>query len=496
MAEGIEFGRPQRSLIVKGLVPGLAERGKIKIGYKGQMIKSSKGTEFQPPKKLDHFLVTTLQRGEDGNFLRDEPLHQLLGDKPKRIPVRLLFDDIDLNFQCRYACFVGRTLWCTGDGESASRLVNANEPRQNVTCTCERIERDYQGKDKCKINGVLSAMIDGAHGVGGVWKFRTTSWNTVQGLLSSLALIKRITGGVLAGIPLSLTIQPKTVTTPDGSTLPVQVVSLEWAGSEEELQDIGYRLRRKQAEHHVRLEFVEQEARRLLAPPPESMSEEEAADMVEEHYPEQAAMAHGIYNPEKGAPEGKPTRGSFKEKDEPKEPSAEPPAENGKPVLDIPPDLDRREPIQLVRHDGTVDYPFTRAGFRDGLMRELDEAAALGIECLRETWKYNVETLTAQGADATEEVSAHYSGLLQKLEKPKTVALVKAPIGKGMADWAKWMGYALDAVQGHSTLDQFAAWQIGHQMIVQRFRAEQSGLYTQFDAKMKERDVELEAAGR
>ena len=39
-----------RSLIIKGLVQGLTERGKIKIGEKGRMITSSQNKEFQPPK--------------------------------------------------------------------------------------------------------------------------------------------------------------------------------------------------------------------------------------------------------------------------------------------------------------------------------------------------------------------------------------------------------------------------------------------------------------
>ena len=56
----------QQSLIIKGLAPGLTERGKIKIGEKGRMIQSQRGTQFQPPQKLDHFRITTLYRGPDG----------------------------------------------------------------------------------------------------------------------------------------------------------------------------------------------------------------------------------------------------------------------------------------------------------------------------------------------------------------------------------------------------------------------------------------------
>ena len=67
--------RPQ-SLIIKGLCPGLTERGKIKIGEKGKMITGKlSGKEFQPPKKLDYFKVTSLFRDEDGNYRLDSEVH-------------------------------------------------------------------------------------------------------------------------------------------------------------------------------------------------------------------------------------------------------------------------------------------------------------------------------------------------------------------------------------------------------------------------------------
>ncbi len=282
---------PHRSMMIKNLMPGLVERGKIKIGRKGEMRKSQGGKEFQLPVKLDHFLVTTLQRDADNNFVRDEALHEQLGEQPTEIPVRLLFDDMELNFQSRYACYIGRNLFCSGDGEKAIRADAASQSRHEVECTCERFDSDYKGPEKCKINGTLSVMIDGAAGVGGVWKFRTTSYNTVVGLMSSLALIKRITGGVLAGLPLALTVSPKTVNAPEGGTQTVYIVGLEYKGTPEELQKVGYDAALAQATHHARVEHVEEEARRLLLPAPNRIfAGDDADDIVEEFYPEQATV--------------------------------------------------------------------------------------------------------------------------------------------------------------------------------------------------------------
>lgn len=278
------------SLIIKGLAPGLTERGKIKIGEKGRTITSQRGTTFQPPQKLDHFKVTTLFRGPDGNYELDREVHQKYGDKPRAIPVRLLFDEIDLNFQCRYACFSGRSLWCTGDGETALRATNGNGQRQEVPCPCGRQAPEYTGQDRCKINARLSVLIDGTERVGGVWILRSTSYNTTVGILSSLALIKRITGGPLAGLPLELTLNPKTAITPDGKTQNIWIVGIEFKGSIERLQQIGLDQAKRDALHYARIERIEQDARLLLAHDPLALKEE-ADDVVDEFYPDQAATS-------------------------------------------------------------------------------------------------------------------------------------------------------------------------------------------------------------
>ncbi len=280
---------------IKGLPVILPERGKIKIGMKGKTITSRNGNEFQPPKKLDHFIITTMTRGDDNNFLRDEAIHKALGDKPKTIPIRLLFDDIDLNMQSRYVAYVGKTMWCTGDGETAQRLV-ANAPkdapaRETVTCPCHRSDPAYTGQDRCKINGKLSVLIDHGAAVGGVWTFRTTSYNSVTGLLASLNFLQSVTRGPLAGIPLDLVVSPKSAADPSGAQQTVYVVSVEYRGSIEDLTNRGYSIALERAKAGVMMTQVEATARHLLAlPAPENapFAGDDAADVVEEFYPEQA----------------------------------------------------------------------------------------------------------------------------------------------------------------------------------------------------------------
>ena len=268
--------------MVKNLRPVLAERGKIKIGRKGDVRTSAKGNQFQPPQKLDHFVVTTMERGSDENFVRDESLHRIIGDKPTEIPIRLLFDDIAMNMQTRYVAFQGRTIWCQGDGETAER---GGETR---ACPCPNLARGYDGKGSgpvCKINGRLQVIIDNAEGVGGVWVFRTTSWNSVQGLISSMALIANVTGGRLAGVPLVLTVRPKQATDPDGRQQTVYVVGIEYRGSIDELRERAYQAALQDAQQGERLRHVHEAAARMIAAP--VVSPDEETDVAEEYYPDE-----------------------------------------------------------------------------------------------------------------------------------------------------------------------------------------------------------------
>jgi hypothetical protein len=210
--------------------------------------------------------------------------------KLTEIPVRLLYDDIDLNFQTRFACYRGNRCWCSGDGEEAQRLAGENGKYQEVSCPCERQDPFYNGQDRCKILGTLQVLIEGTDRIGGVWKYRTTSWNTVNAILSSLALIKTVTGGPLAGIPLWMVLSPKADTVPTtGQNMVVFVVSLEYRGPEQELAELGYDIAKRRIEHRVKMEQVEAQARRMLLPPHAEPIEEQA-ETGAEFYPEGAVM--------------------------------------------------------------------------------------------------------------------------------------------------------------------------------------------------------------
>ena len=294
-----------KTMMIKNLCPGLQEVGKIKIGNKGAKRSSQGGSDWQPPQKLDYFLLTTLERGADNNYVLDKRLHQKFGEKPKEIPVRLIYDDIGLNFATRYICYYGKTVFCSGDGETAQRLQSDKTTYKERTCPCERQDPKFAGdvvngqvkagQGKCKINGILSVIVDGADSVGGVWKFRTTSYNTVVGIMSSLALISRITGGRLAGIPLNMTVSPKTTQDPiKGGQVTVYVVGLTFAGNMDTLRNTGYQIAMDEAKHGISMKDIENRAMVLLSHTPSGggIGDDDTLDVLDEFYPEEAQLVH------------------------------------------------------------------------------------------------------------------------------------------------------------------------------------------------------------
>ena len=278
---------------VKGLAPSLPERGKIKIGRKNSQVRQSQGGgTWQAPEKIDHFLITTMARDpKDNNYVPDTAIMKALADagyadpdgKLRRIPVRLLFDDIDLNMQSRRISMVGTKQFCFGDGEVAFQLTGKGDERKQVNCPCFRAEQGYAGKDKCKINAVLSVIIDGIPGVGGVWRFRTTSNNSVEGLLSSMEFMEMITRGRLAGVPMELKIYPKNTQTPEGKPTTVYVVALMFNGTIEELQGHAVKLLEQDSKFTQKIKLLEDRTRAENSNP---LDDEKPEEVAKEYYPE------------------------------------------------------------------------------------------------------------------------------------------------------------------------------------------------------------------
>lgn len=357
--------------MIKNLRPGLPEFGKIKAGTKGEEAVSSQGKKFRLPKKLNHYIITTTQRDEEGNFMLDAELMDALKNSDNAIldadknivgiPIRLLYNDIDLNFGTRYAAYVGGKCVCSGNGEKAK-----TRDGRDVKCPCNQLNPDYEGKDKCKANGRLICIIDGAPIVGACHILRTTSINTVKSILASLAFIQTAASGNLAFLPLHLVLKPKTVNIPKtGQPTTVYVSSIVYRGPIESLRKDALGMAKEKAQYLIAMDKVEDSAREFLDKMEES--EQEQRDINEEFYPnsvEAEVIEDSPAEQEKEIPA--PTEEKEPEKKpEPKtkpKPQPEPPA-NAEPEKPKEPDpeamitKDQKRQIVALKKENKITDP-------------------------------------------------------------------------------------------------------------------------------------------
>jgi len=251
----------------------LAEMGRVKIGKKGpeKPSKQDPSKMVQSPIKFDFFLITSLQKDSDHNFIPDKSVMDLMpkdaDGKCRRIPIAFLFDDIDLNIQSSYMSYMGRTLQCCGNGVVANRYELRDGKRvsvQSIECPCPKKDFEYQGKDKCRKCSKLSFIIRGIKKFGGVYRFITAGKNSTDYLLNQLKFFKAATCGPIAGIPFDLVVNPKTAMDPNGTSQIVYVVSLEYAGDFEMIREDAQRIITSSARYGAQMTRIEEEARKMI----------------------------------------------------------------------------------------------------------------------------------------------------------------------------------------------------------------------------------------
>ena len=164
------------------------------------------------PEKDDEFTVTSQVQNKDGwvNHPVDECLRKTPGSKLRNIPVRLLFDDPDLNLRANYSMFdrrTGRPL-CVGNGETRRRCTAAGI--QTLPCPAPEA-CDLAGAGYCKPYGRLNVRIGDDDELGS-FVFRTTGFNSIRTLSTRLRYFHAVSGGLLSTLPLELRLRGKSTT--------------------------------------------------------------------------------------------------------------------------------------------------------------------------------------------------------------------------------------------------------------------------------------------
>ncbi|CAJ0694976.1 hypothetical protein LMG18102_02042 [Ralstonia mannitolilytica] len=192
--------------MLKGLVISPPVVGRIAIGR----VVEQNGKRL--PQKDDAFSLTTQvqNRGEWILHPLNESLRKATPGKLRSIPVRLLFNDPDLNLRAEYTLFdrdTGRPV-CVGNGERCKRV----EQDGIAILPCPSPDGcQFGGPGGCKPYGRLNVIV-GDDDEMGSFLFRTTSFNSIRTLAARLHYFSAVSGNLLACLALELKLRGKSTT--------------------------------------------------------------------------------------------------------------------------------------------------------------------------------------------------------------------------------------------------------------------------------------------
>jgi len=199
--------------MLKGLALTPPVLGRISIGK----VVERNGKRL--PEKDDQFTITSQVQSRDGWLLHplNDELRQSKEDKLRSIPIRLLFNEPELNFRADYTLFdrqSGRPL-CVGNGETCKRA--AQDGIQSLPCPSPDACPLAQG-GACKPYGRLNVIIGDEDSLGS-FVFRTTGFNSIRTLAARLHYFQAISGNRLACLPLELRLRGKSTRQSHGTPI-------------------------------------------------------------------------------------------------------------------------------------------------------------------------------------------------------------------------------------------------------------------------------------
>lgn len=209
--------------MIKGLAITPPILGRISIG------KVVEKNGKRVPEKDDQFTLTSQIQNKDGwvKHPLDEQLRaKAPNQKLRSIPVRMIFNDPELNLRAEYSLFdrqTGRPV-CIGNGETCQRLTNQGV--EHHPCPSPDLCPLAQG-GLCKPYGRLYVNLDESDEFG-TFVFRTTGFNSIRTLAARLNYYHAASNGLLSCLPLQLTLRGKSTT--QSYRTPVYYVDLTLRG--------------------------------------------------------------------------------------------------------------------------------------------------------------------------------------------------------------------------------------------------------------------------
>ena len=192
--------------MIKGLAITPPVLGRISIGK----IVEKNGKRL--PERDDQFTITSQIQNKDG-WVRHPLDEQLRAKAPNQnqklrsIPVRMIFNDPELNLRAEYSLFDRQTgrLICSGNGETCQRL--GQHGVEQHPCPSPDLCPLAQG-GLCKPYGRLYVNLDESDEFG-TFIFRTTGFNSIRTLAARLSYYHAASGDLLSCLPLQLTLRGK-----------------------------------------------------------------------------------------------------------------------------------------------------------------------------------------------------------------------------------------------------------------------------------------------
>lgn len=275
--------------MIKGLAITPPILGRISIGK----IVEKNGKRL--PEKDDQFTITSQIQGKEGWIKHplDEQLRaKAQNQKLRSIPVRMIFNDPDLNLRAEYSLFdrqTGRPV-CVGNGETCQRLTNQGVEQQ--PCPSPDLCPLSQGGN-CKPYGRLHVNLDESDELG-TFIFRTTGFNSIRTLAARLSYYHAASNGLLSCLPLQLTLRGKSTT--QSYRQPVYYVDLTLRDGVS-LQDaiqMAKEIDQQSKQSGFNQSALDQTARQGFANAQFEVNSEEGLDLVEEFYIDDATEVEQV----------------------------------------------------------------------------------------------------------------------------------------------------------------------------------------------------------
>ena len=265
--------------MIKGLAITPPILGRISIGK----VVEKNGKRL--PEKDDQFTITSQIQSKEGWI--KHPLDEQLRSKApnqklRTIPVRMIFNDPELNLRAEYTLFdrqTGRPV-CVGNGETCQRLTNQGVEQH--FCPSPDLCPLAQGGN-CKPYGRLHVNLDESDELG-TFIFRTTGFNSIRTLAARLSYYHAASNGLLSCLPLQLTLRGKSTT--QSYRTPVYYVDLtlrDGVNLQQAIQ-VAKEIDQQSKTSGFNQQALDQMARQGYGNARFEVNSEEGLDLVEEFY--------------------------------------------------------------------------------------------------------------------------------------------------------------------------------------------------------------------